>query len=92
MANDDDDDDRDERDSDAPEEEEEKKVEKKPEKKPAKVAKPSAPATLDDVVAELARIEKLVQEAKEQHYPHLWLLFPIAAAVLIQAIFSAMRL
>ena len=88
MANDDDDDDRDERDSDAPEE----KVEKKVEKKSAKAAKPSAPATLDDVVAGLARIEKLAQEAKDQHYPHLWLLFPIAAAVLIQAIFSAMRL
>lgn len=79
-----DDDDRDEQDEEE---------EKKPEKKPAKVtAKSKGPATLDDVLAELQSIQKLVRESKEQHYPHLWLLFPIAAAVLIQAIFTAMRL
>lgn len=78
------DDDRD-RDSDAPEE-------KKPEKKSSKAAAKSAPADLDALLVELTAIRKLLQESKEQHYPHLWLLFPIAAAVLIQAIFMAVRL
>lgn len=81
------------KDDDRDELDEEEVVEKKPEKKPAKVAaKSKGPATLDDLLLELQQIKSLLHESKEQRYPHLWLLFPIAAAVLIQAIFTAMRL
>lgn len=81
------DDERDERDSDAPEEK------KAPAKKSAKAeSKGKASADLDDVLAELTEIKKVLESSQQSQAPHLWLLFPIAAAVLIQAIFMAMRL
>jgi len=81
------DDDRDERDSDAPEEK------KQPAKKSSKESKAKQePASLDEVLVELREIKKVLLESQQGAAPHLWLLFPIAAAVLIQAIFMAMRL
>jgi hypothetical protein len=84
----DNDDDRDDRDSDAPEE---KKV---PEKKSAKAAPKSKEpeSDLDRVLAELRDIKALLHASQQGQAPHLWLLFPIAFAVLIQAIFMAMRI
>jgi len=81
------DDERDDRDSDAPEEK------KEPVKKSAKASKAKQePADLDAILVELKDIKELMKIAQQGSAPHLWLLFPIAAAVLIQAIFMAMRL
>jgi hypothetical protein len=81
------DDEREDRDSDAPEEK------KQPAKKSSKESKAKQePASLDDILVELREIKKVMHESQQGTAPHLWLLFPIAAAVLIQAIFMAMRL
>lgn len=82
------DDDRDDRDSDAPE------PKKETEKKSTKSAKSSKePASeMETLIAEIRAIRKQIEDARAQQYPHLWLLFPIAALLAIQTIFVAMKL
>jgi len=77
------DDDRDDRDSDAPE------PKKETEKKSTKSAKSSKEPASE---METLTIRKQIEDARAQQYPHLWLLFPIAALLAIQTIFVAMKL
>lgn len=91
-----DDDDREERDEDEEDDDEEEEVAKKPapkaQAKPAKAAASSAPPSGGDVQSELKKIRVLLEEGRDQQKQYLWLLFPIIAILLVQAILTATKM
>jgi hypothetical protein len=91
-----DDDDREERDEDEEEEDEAEEEVKKPapkaQAKPVKSAASSAPASGGDVQSELKKIRVLLEEGRDQQKQYLWLLFPIIAILLVQAILTATKM